>query len=237
VIVGVLQARVSSSRLPGKVLRPLLGEPMILRIVERISRSRELDELVVVTSTDPSDDPLVDVLTTAGTTVRRGSLTDVFSRFHDVVEEFEPSVVVRLTGDNALVDPDVIDLIVREHVENGADYSSNSLTRTFPRGLDAEAVSPEALRSLAARDLSDEEREHVTIGIYRRPGEFRLHPVVQSADHSDLRWTVDYPEDFAFIEAVYDRLFAGDPRFGQADVLALLDREPGLRRRESDAGA
>jgi len=207
---------------------------MILRIVERIARSRELDDLVVATSTDLSDDALADVLSGAGVTVRRGSLSDVLSRFLAVVDEFEPSVVVRLTGDNPLVDPDVIDLVVREHVESGADYSSNSLTRTFPRGLDAEAVSPGALRSLGGRALSDDERQHVTIGVYRRPEEFRLHAVTQPADHSELRWTVDYPEDFAFVEAVYNRLFAGSPAFGQSEVLALLDREPGLRRTEAD---
>jgi spore coat polysaccharide biosynthesis protein SpsF len=234
-IVGVLQARMSSTRLPGKVLAPLAGEPMILRIIERIRRSRELDHLIVVTSVDPSDDPLVRVLENAGVTVRRGSLTDVFSRFLAVADEFDPEVVVRLTGDNPLVDPEVIDRVVREHLDSGADYTSNSLTRTFPRGLDVEAVNPDALRSLATRDLQPDEREHVTIGVYRRPEEFRLHQVTQQPDRSELRWTVDYPEDFAFAEAVYDRLYATTPAFGQADVLALLEREPALRRTDADA--
>lgn len=234
-IVGVLQARMSSTRLPGKVLAPLAGEPMILRIVERIRRSRELDQLIVVTSVDPSDDPLVRVLDDAEVEVRRGSLTDVFSRFLAVADEFDPDVVVRLTGDNPLVDPGVIDRVVSEHRASGADYTSNSLTRTFPRGLDVEAVNPAALRSLAERDLQPDEREHVTIGVYRRPEEFRLHQVTQQPDHSELRWTVDYPEDFAFAEAVYDRLYSTTPAFGQADVLALLDREPALRRTDADA--
>ena len=233
-ILGVLQARMSSSRLPGKVLRPLAGAPMILRIVERVTRSRELDEFVVVTSTDATDDPLVDVLVDAGIAVRRGSLDDVLSRFLAVVEEYAPSVVVRLTGDNPLVDPEVIDLVVREHVASGADYSSNSLVRTFPRGLDVEAVSPDALRSLAERTLRAEEREHVTIGVYQRPEEFRVHAVTQPEDHSELRWTVDYPQDFVFAEAIYDRLFDADPQFGQAEVLALLSREPDLRRTDAD---
>lgn len=223
--------------MPGKVLAPLAGAPMILRTVDRIRRSSMLDDLIVVTSVDPSDDPLAAVLTDAGIQVRRGSLTDVFSRYHAVVEELDPSVVVRLTGDNPLADPDVIDLVVREHLASGADYSSNSLTRTFPKGLDAEAVNPDALRSLARRPLQDDEHEHVTIGIYRRPEEFKLHHVVQAEDHSSLRWTVDYPEDFTFAETVYDRLFAENPAFGQADVLALLEREPGLSRTEADVPA
>jgi spore coat polysaccharide biosynthesis protein SpsF len=162
-------------------------------------------------------------------------LPDVLSRFLSAADEFDPDVVVRLTGDNPFVDPDVIDLVVREHLAGGADYTSNSLTRTFPRGLDVEAVDPAALRSLAARPLQDDEREHVTIGIYRRPEEFRLHQVTQSDDRSDLRWTVDFPEDFAFAQAVYERLLPGLPHFGQADVLALLEREPALRRTDADA--
>jgi len=233
-ILGVLQARMSSSRLPGKVLRPLAGKPMILRIVERIARSEELDDLVVVTSVDPSDDPLVEVLSAAGVTVRRGSLRDVFSRFLAVADEFDPSVIVRLTGDNPLIDPGVIDLILREHRESGADYSSNNITHTFPIGLDAEAVAPDVLRALSRLSLSDEEREHVTIGVRSRPDRFLLHAVMQDVDHSDLRWTVDHPEDFAFAEAVYDRLYDDNPAFGQADVLALLEREPGLRRTNAD---
>jgi spore coat polysaccharide biosynthesis protein SpsF len=234
VIVGVLQARMSSSRLPGKSLAPLAGQPMILRIVERIRRSQELDDLIIATSTDPSDDPLVHVLEGAGVTVRRGSLTDVLSRFTAVAEEFRPDVIVRLTGDNPFVDPEVIDLIVREHVASGADYTSNSLTRSFPRGLDAEAVDPAALLSLLRRELQDDEHEHVTIGVYRRPDEFRIAQVTQEPDRSELRWTVDYPEDFAFAEAVYDRLYDQNPAFGQADIVALLDREPTLRRTDAD---
>ncbi len=207
---------------------------MILRTVERIRRSRELDTVIVVTSTDPTDDPLAEVLDAAGVEVRRGSLDDVFSRFLGVAEELDPDVIVRLTGDNPLVDPDVIDLVIREHRASGADYTSNSLTRTFPKGLDAEAVQPDALRSLAARALSAEEREHVTIGVYRRPEEFRVHHVTQADDRSSLRWTVDYPEDFTFVEAVYDRLYTAQPAFRQADVLGLLEREPLLRRTEAD---
>lgn len=235
-ILGVLQARMSSTRLPGKVLRPLLGEPMILRIVERIRRSKELDDLVVVTSTDPSDDPLVEVLEDAGVMVRRGSLEDVLSRFQDVIDEFSPDHIVRLTGDNPFVDPDVIDQIVRAHLERGGDYTSNSQIRTFPRGLDAEAVRADVLSSLRGRDLLDDEREHVTIGVYRRPEEFRVEQVTQSVDRSHLRWTVDLPEDFAFADAVYRALAAEVPGFGQAEVLALLEREPELNRTEADAG-
>ncbi len=234
--LAIIQARCSSTRMPGKVLAPLAGEPLIVRLVERARRSTELDDVVVATSHDPSDDPLVALLEQRGILVRRGSLDDVLARYLQVVDEFDPDTVVRLTGDNPLVDPAVIDDVLRVHAESGADYASNSLVRSYPYGLDVEAVRADALRRVAAL-VTPEEREHVTIGIYSRPELFSLEPVIQPDDHAELRWTVDYPEDFAFVERVYDELFPIDPAFGQADVLALLARHPELRRLRSDVPA
>lgn len=206
---------------------------MILRAVERISRAQTLDGLVLATSVDPSDDELAAVAESAGVTVRRGSLDDVLGRFLTVVDEFEPTTVVRLTGDNPLIDPAVIDLIVREHEAHAVDYTSNAITRTFPRGLDVEAVRSAALRAMEELGPTAEEREHVTIGIYRRPERFRLHAVTQTPDRSELRWTVDHPDDLAFARAVYDELHADDPTFGQEDILRLIERRPELRRIDS----
>jgi spore coat polysaccharide biosynthesis protein SpsF len=236
VILGILQARTSSTRLPGKVLMPLLGEPMIVRELERLAQATTLDGLVVATSTDPSDDELSATVGAAGIDVRRGSLDDVLGRFLQVIDEYDPGVVVRLTADNPLTDPDVLDLIVRTHLEGGADYTSNAIERSYPRGLDVEAVEADALRAMRDLGPDAEEREHVTIGIYRRPESFRLQAVTQRPDRSDLRWTVDEPGDLAFAERVYQALYPTNPAFRQADVLALLEREPGLRRTESDAG-
>jgi spore coat polysaccharide biosynthesis protein SpsF len=235
--LAIIQARCSSTRMPGKVLAPLAGEPMILRLVERVRRSVELDAVVVATSRDPSDDPLVATLEERGVLVRRGPLGDVLARYLQVIDEFDPETVVRLTGDNPLVDPAVIDDVLRAHAASGADYTSNSLVRSYPYGLDVEAVRAAALRRVAELATDQEEREHVTIGIYRRPDVFRLEPVVQPQDHAELRWTVDYPEDFAFVERVYAELFPVDPAFAQADVLALLERRPELRRLRSDVPA
>jgi spore coat polysaccharide biosynthesis protein SpsF len=235
VILGILQARTGSTRLPGKVLMPLLGEPMIVRELERLAQATTLDELVVASSTDPSDDELADVVAAAGVEVRRGSLDDVLGRFLQIVDEFDPATVVRLTGDTPLTDPDVLDRIVDSHREGGADYTSNAIQRSYPRGLDVEAVEADALRRMRELGPDAEEREHVTIGIYRRPDVFRLQAVTQTPDRSDLRWTVDEPADFAFVERVYAALYPTDPAFRQSDVLALLEREPGLLRTESDA--
>jgi spore coat polysaccharide biosynthesis protein SpsF len=233
--LAILQARMSSSRLPGKVLEPILGTPLILRAIERISRAKELDGVILATSVDASDDPLVGVATKSGIEVRRGPLDDVLARYIAVVEEFRPETVVRLTGDNALTDPAIIDLVVVEHVKQGADYTSNTMVRTFPRGLDVEVASAAALRALHTAQPSDEEREHVTMGIYRRPSEFRLHDVVQSPDRSELRWTVDYTGDLAFARDVYAELYPDNPAFGQAEILDLLARRPALSRTEADA--
>lgn len=233
-ILAVVQARLSSSRLPGKVLRPLLGEPMILRQIERVRRSQRIDELVVATSIDRSDDELADFLERHGVVVRRGSLHDVLSRFILVDKEFSPNTLVRLTGDNPLADPEVIDAVISAHMASDADYTSNSLTRTFPYGLDVECVCPDALRMLASWDTSPYEREHVTQGLYGRKGAFRTKNVTQESDVSSLRWSVDYPEDFIFVEKVYLELHADNPDFRQRDILDLIQRQPELRRTMAD---
>ena len=230
----ILQARMSSTRMPGKVLAPLLGEPMIIRQLERLHRSQTMDEVVVATSTDPSDDVLAEALESHGETVRRGSLDDVLARYLTVIDEFDPQLVVRITGDNPLIDPGVIDRAVREHDEAGADYSSTGLSQRFPKGLDTEVVDPAALRRVVELGPDDYEREHVTPGVYRRPDLFRLNTVTQPVDRSNLRWTVDYPEDFAWATAVYERLYATNPTFGQEEVVALVERDPSLNRTSAD---
>ena len=233
-ILGILQARSSSTRFPGKVLAPLHGAPMILQQVARLARSARLDRVVVATSVDSSDDELVRVLESASVDVRRGPLDDVVGRFTVVVREFRPEQIVRLTADCPLADPAVIDLVIGEHVASASDYTSNTLTPTFPDGLDVECVTVQAFDRLLALDLSEGEREHVTLGLYSRPDEFALRNVAQSPDRSALRWTVDVPADLEFVSAVYARLYDGDPGFGQAEILRLLSEHPELSRTEND---
>ncbi len=232
--IAILQARLSSSRLPGKVLAPVLGRPMILRQIERLERSTMIDTLVVATSVEASDDPLVELLEAEGVLVRRGPLDDVAERFARVVREFESSTMVRLTADCPLADPAVIDTVVREHLASRADYSSNVIERTYPDGLDVECVQVEAFERLLALPLTPAEREHVTVGIYARPESFRLHSVTQEPPHPGLRWTVDVPDDLEFVRAVYAHLYDGKPDFDQTDVLELISREPSLNRTEAD---
>lgn len=224
-----------STRLPGKVLAPILGEPMILRAIERIKAAKKLDALVLATSTDASDDELVRVAEAAGVVVRRGSLNDVLDRFITVIDEFDPEHVVRLTGDNALTDPNVIDLVVETHMSAAPDYTSNALQRTFPRGLDVEVIRADVLRSVATSAIDPAAREHVTMGVYRDGSGFRLESVRQTPDRSSLRWTVDTPKDLEFARNVYEALWSKNHSFGQREILELSDADPRFHRTEAHA--
>ncbi|MBS0296619.1 MAG: glycosyltransferase family protein [Proteobacteria bacterium] len=221
-ILGMLQARMSSTRLPGKVMRDLLGRPMIDRQIERLRRAESLDRLVVATSDDASDDPLAEHLEREGVDVFRGPLTDVLARFSGALERFGPAEhVVRLTADCPLADWRVLDQVVRLHLAEGNDYTSNDLVRTFPHGLDVEIVRAEALQTAASEAVDPAEREHVTPFVYNRPDRFKLGCLTQAVDRSAERWTVDTPNDFAFVQRVYERLYPANPAFTSEDVLAL----------------
>lgn len=225
-VLGVLQARVSSSRLPGKVLRPLLGAPMIARQIERLRRARTLEALVLATSTDASDDALARWAQDAGVPVHRGSLDDVLDRFVCAARPYAPRHVARLTGDCPLADPTVIDAVVARHVASGADYTSNTIEPTWPDGLDVEVMTMAALETAAREATAQYQREHVTQFIVRQPERFRLHNVRADNDLSGLRWTVDEPADFEVVEAIYAALYPSNPAFGTADILAFLRENP-----------
>ncbi len=221
--LAILQARMSSTRLPGKVLAPVLGQPMIARQVERLRRCRRLDELVVATSTDPSDDALAAYGAASGLKVVRGDLHDVLGRFCAVLEAYpQATAVVRLTADCPLADWTVIDNLVALRETEGADYANNvTPVRTFPHGLDAEVMRPQVLIE-AGREAADPyEREHVTPFIHRRPERYRLGALTRSPSLAHLRWTVDYPEDLAFVRQVYEQLHPADPAFGTDAIVAL----------------
>ena len=225
-IVAVLQARMSSARLPGKVMAPLCGEPMIVRQLERIRRARTLAKVVVATSRDPSDDPLAEHLTLRGQAVHRGALQDVLGRVAEAVRQHtaggQCTHVVRLTADCPLADPEVIDEAVRLALASRAAYTSNCERRTYPDGLDVEVVTADTLFR-AAREAEDPyEREHVTPFVRRRPERFPQAHLIRPTDLSALRWTVDRPEDLAFVRRVYQALHPADTGFTTQDVLDWL---------------
>jgi spore coat polysaccharide biosynthesis protein SpsF len=221
-ILTIIQARMTSSRLPGKVMRPILGEPMMGRQIERLRRSHRLGELVVATSTDPTDDVITAYCATLGVLTHRGSLQDVLGRYAGALAALGPADhVVRLTADCPLADWRVIDDCIDLHLQSGADYTSNSVDRWFPRGLDVEVFRADLL-PVIDRDAADPyEREHVTPFFYRHPERFVLKQLTQPAYQGNLRWTVDTPEDFAFTTEVYEALYPSNPAFLSEDIVAL----------------
>ncbi len=227
--LAILQARMSSSRLPGKVLKPILGRPMMLLQIERIRNASRIDRLVVATSTDASDDVLVERCEAEGVESARGSLEDVLDRFYQVARKFVPDHVIRLTGDCPLIDPEVLDAVIAFHVENVFDYTSNTLDDlTFPNGLDVEVMRFSCLEWAWKEARLPSEREHVTPYIYNHRGLFRLGAFSGKPDLSDLRWTVDEPDDLEFVRRIYEALYPINPAFRTRDILALLERDPAL---------
>jgi spore coat polysaccharide biosynthesis protein SpsF len=221
--LAILQARMTSSRLPGKVMAPVLGEPMIGRQVERLRRARRIDSLMVATSLHESDDGLATYCESLDLEVFRGPLDDVLERYRGALARHpQARAVVRLTADCPLADPDLIDRVIDHHHAQGADYTSNTLgTRTYPHGLDTEVIRSEVLFEAAERAIDPYEREHVTPYIYRRPETYRLAGVSRDRSQAALRWTVDLPADLAFVRDVYARLYPTNPRFGSDDIAAL----------------
>jgi len=222
-ILGVIQARMSSSRLPGKVLAEVAGVPMLGRQVERLRRSRRLDRLMLATSTDPSDEPVAAYAEEIGLTLVRGPLADVLARFALALEAWpQATTVVRLTADCPLTDWRVLDAVIDRLGETGVDYVSNvAPERTFPHGLDVEVMRADVLRQAAAEADDPYEREHVTPFIYRRPDRFRIDGLTRTPSLAHLRWTVDYPADLDFVRHVYGALHHANPDFTTEDVAAL----------------
>ena len=224
--LGILQARLSSSRLPGKVLLPILGEPMLFRQIERLSRCKQIDKIVVATSIDPSDDGLAFECEKRAIYVFRGSLEDVLDRFFQAALEFNPKVVVRLTGDCPLADPNVIDETIKFFYSGDFDYVSNCDPPTFPDGLDVEVFKFQWLADAHDKATYQSEREHVTPYIRKQSDVLRFGNYARETDLAHLRWTVDEPEDFEFVKTVYEKLYPSNDRFNMWDVLKLSDSHP-----------
>lgn len=229
-ILAILQARVSSTRLPGKVLKPILGRPMLEMHLERLARSTKIDKLVVATSDRSDDAPIAELCDKLGVACFRGRLSDVLDRYYRAAQAYHPEIVVRLTGDCPLADPAAIDAGIDYFQKNNFDYVSNCVERTFPIGLDFEVFGYACLESAWREAILPSEREHVTPFIKNHPERFAIGHFSGPVDLSHHRWTVDEPEDFAFVTAVYKALYDHNPRFTTDDILALLEKNPDLMR-------
>jgi spore coat polysaccharide biosynthesis protein SpsF len=223
-IKAFIQARMGSTRLPGKVLKTVLGRPLLDFLVERLSQSREINDIVILTSNQPEDDKIALFCQEKNLSCFRGSEDDVLDRFYQAALQTNPEGIVRITSDCPLTDPDIIDQVIREFRQEypKIDYVSNSMERTFPRGLDVEVFSFKALEKAFQNASRPEEREHVTVYLYRHPKQFHLKNVAHFPSLAHHRWTVDTIEDFTLIRLILENLYPRNPQFRLKDVLDLL---------------
>jgi spore coat polysaccharide biosynthesis protein SpsF len=218
----------TSTRLPGKVMKEVRGKPLLEYQIERLKRANEADELVIATTTNNTDQPIVELCKRLGVAYYRGSEEDVLSRYYEAATEFGADIVVRVTSDCPLIDPAVMDKVIKHYKDNrdNYDYVSNTLTRTYPRGLDTEVFSYKVLQEAYYNAQEQPEREHVTPYIYGHPERYRLGNVFHHENQSQHRWTVDQIEDFLLIENIIKALYPNNPQFNMTDVLNLLKGIP-----------
>ncbi len=225
-ILAILQARFTSSRLPGKVLKPIMGQPMLALQVERVLQAKKIDQLIIATSTDSSDDEIEALCLKINIPCYRGSLNDVLDRFYQAAQTYKPGSVVRVTGDCPLIDPEIIDNVIAFYLNDDYDYASNSVEPTFPDGLDIEIFRFSVLEEAWKEASLSSQREHVTPFIHQQPDRYRIGHYKNKEDLSHLRWTVDEQEDFDLINKIYEELFPVRANFRMADILNLLHQRP-----------
>lgn len=224
----VVQARMGSTRLPGKVLKDIAGRPMLSYQLERLRRVRRADRLVIATSERTADDAIEALCATESIACVRGSESDVLSRYHAAVERFPARTVVRVTADCPLIDPALVDEAIGafEVAPGRYHYVSNMLESTYPYGMAVEVFSAQALRDAHREAKDPTEREHVTPFIYRRPERYRLKSLTMKPNLSHHRWTVDTPEDFDLVSRLLIALYPHKPQFTMRDVLDVLEEHP-----------
>lgn len=226
-VVALVQARMTSTRLPGKVMLNLAGRPMLQWVFDRLAQCRTLDEVCLATTDQPNEDVLAEYAARRGWPCFRGSLEDVLDRYYHAAAARRADVVVRVTSDCPLIDPATVDAVVAAFLarQPDVDYASNIIPqRTFPRGLDVEVFRRAALETAWREDANPAWREHVTTYIIRHPEQFRFWCLVNETDCSHHRWTVDTPEDFALAERLLNTL--GNERFSWRSALELIEANP-----------
>lgn len=227
-VVTIVQARMSSTRLPGKVMREVLGKPLLGYLIERLQRIQSSAQLVIATSTAPEDELIAAFCRQQQVAVFRGDLLDVLDRYVQAARQYKADIVVRICSDCPLFDPAVGDAVIRYALKNPADWTSNILDRSFPRGMEIEVCSMAALERAHREGTKPEEREHVTPYLYRHPELFSLSNYVRTPPLPDHRLCVDTIEDFELIRNILETLYPNNPQFTLEDVMALLEHSPDL---------
>jgi spore coat polysaccharide biosynthesis protein SpsF len=229
-IVCFIEARSRSSRLPGKVLKPILGRPMLELMIERLKRARTLDGIVVATTDHPADDPIAELAKRVGVGCFRGSEDDVLGRVLGAAKAVCADVIVETTGDCPLHDPAIIDKVVADFRMGGADFVANMLEYTTPRGTDVRVFTTQALDEINRLSTDPADHEHVSIHFWEHPEKYRLRNVRTEFPPkvAGYRLTVDTAEDFELVRRVFETLYPTKPDFTLSDVFELFEREPEL---------
>ena len=226
----ILQARVSSTRLPGKVLKPIIGKAMLAHQIARVQRAKLVDKIIIATSEDRSDDAIAQLCEHLSIPCFRGNLLDVLDRFYQASLAFPSDAIVRLTGDCPLIDSEIIDEVIDTHLNGSNNYTSNFEPASFPDGLDVEVFNSSVLKTTWTNAKKPSEREHVTLFIRNHPELFSCGSVQHDTDLSNLRWTVDEKEDFIFVEQIYQALYGTNPAFTFNDILHYLEQYPDVAK-------
>jgi len=228
----ILQARMTSTRLPNKVLMPILGKPMLAHQIKRLTRVKTHHQLVIATSTQITDDPIEALCQQYKVHCFRGSLNDVLARYYYTACQFKKNNtlknIVRITGDCPLIDSDIVDNVINLFLTSNVDYCSNCAPATLPDGLDVEVFSFTALKKAHQLAKKSSEREHVTLFIRNNPKLFNMNNYHHHTDLSHFRWTVDEPKDFELVSEIYHALYPNDQHFSLNDILMLIGKRPEL---------
>ncbi len=237
-IVAIIQARMGSSRLPGKILKNLSGKTVLHRIVDRLTAVSTIDHVVVATSDQKIDDEVERFCATNKIDYFRGSETDVLDRFYKAATVYNPTEVIRVTGDCPLIDPEIIRQLIEFYFEKKCDYTAvatgagvakDGFIGRFPDGMDAEIMKFSVLKAAHTEATKDLHREHVTPFIWGQPDRFSIFHMTSPVDYSAQRWVLDNAEDFEFISLVYAKLLAVKDKFSYRDVLEFLKNNPDIR--------
>ncbi len=224
--VIIVQARMTSSRLPGKILLSVLDKSLLEYQIERLRRVKLASNIVIATTTNTTDQPIIELCERLDVAYFRGSESDVLSRYYQAAQAYKADTVIRITSDCPLIDPEIIDKVITAYTNNKADYVSNVFRRSYPRGMDTEVFSWSALQKAYSEAKNDYEREHVTPFIYENPNLFKLGQVENELDYSQHRWTVDTIEDFTLVKNIIEVLYPGRPYFTMQDVLDVFEIHP-----------
>lgn len=233
---AIIQARLGSTRLPGKILLDLFGKTVLERVIERVKAAKFVEDAIIATTLNKEDDEVESLCVKARVKYFRGSENDVLDRFYQTAKQYRIENIVRITADCPLIDPVIIDKVIKLHLKDNADYTANIIEETYPDGVDVEVFTFPALKKAWEDASLKSEREHVTPYIRKNPTLFKIANLKHESDLSGQRWTLDEKADYEFIKSIYDALYKGNTDFGMKEVLEFLKSHPEVSKINRNIG-